>query len=290
MKTKFFVVLKMNEKLIENGLLFITLILTLIIGLMLFFLISQSMPAFGQIGFQEMLAGLKWLPDMEIFGTFPMILSTLTVSFLALMIAVPLSLTTAIYIEEIASDYVKELFKPIIQTLAGIPSVVYGFFGLTVLVPLIRENLGGTGFSILTASIVLAIMILPTIISLSQDAISNVAFDYRQASLALGSSHFQTIRHIIIPCALPGIFTGIILGLGRAVGETLAVLMIVGNVAQIPNSLIDPVRTLASNIALEMGYAMDIHYNALFASALILFAIIIVLMLISTYIQHKWGC
>ena len=133
-------------------------------------------------------------------------------------------------------------------------------------------------------------MILPTIISLSQDAISNVAFEYRQVSFALGSSHFQTIRHVIIPCALPGIFTGIILGLGRAVGETLAVLMIVGNVAQIPNSLIDPVRTLASNIALEMGYAMDIHYNALFASALILFAIIVILMLISTYIQHKWGC
>ena len=280
----------MNEKLIENGLLFITLTSTAIIGLMIFFLISQSIPAFGQIGLGEILAGLKWLPDMEIFGTFPMILSTLMVSFLALMIAVPLSITTAIYIEEIASDNVKELFKPIIQTLAGIPSVIYGFFGLTVLVPLIRENLGGTGFSILTASIVLSIMILPTIISLSQDAIRNVAFEYRQVSFALGSSHFQTIRHVIIPCALPGIFTGIILGLGRAVGETLAVLMIVGNVAQIPNSLIDPVRTLASNIALEMGYAMDIHYNALFASALILFAIIVILMLISTYIQHKWGC
>ena len=280
--------IELREKIIEKGLLSITLLFIAIILLLLIFLMTESLPAFSQIGLNNLLAH-QWMPDNNLFGLFPMIISSLLVSFLALLIAVPLSITTAIFTQEIASDKVKKLFKPLIQTLSGIPSVVYGFFGLTMIVPFIREYAGGSGFTILTAIIVLSIMILPTIVSLSQDAIDNVPFEYRQASLALGSTHFQTIYKVILPCAMPGIVVAVLLGLGRAIGETLAVLMLVGNVSQIPSSLLDPVRTLTSNIALEMGYAMDIHYNALFADAMILFIIIVILMIISNSMQRKWG-
>ncbi|MBQ9025942.1 MAG: phosphate ABC transporter permease subunit PstC [Methanobrevibacter sp.] len=281
---------KVNEKFIEKGLLSITLCLFFIIALIIVFLAYESIPAFHHFGLIKILSDIHWIPDLNLFGIFPMILSSLLVSFLALIIAVPLSLTTAIYIEELSSIRIKKLFKPIIQTLAGIPSVVYGFFGLTVLIPLIRDYVGGDGFSILAASIVLAIMILPTIITLSQDAIRNVPFEYKQASFALGSTHFQAISKIILPAALPGILTGIILGLGRAVGETLAVLMVIGNVNQIPSSVLDSARTLTSNIALEMCYAMDIHYHMLFVNGVVLFVIIVILMALTICIQHKWGC
>ena len=290
MKTESSGVSKLKEKFIENGLLSITLISVMMIVLIIVFLLSEAIPAFYQFGLVEIFLNHQWVPDLNLFGIMPMFISSLLVSFLALVLAVPLSIATAIYIEELSSMKVKELFKPVIQTLSGIPSVVYGFFGLTVLVPFIRDYVGGDGFSILAASIVLAIMILPTIITLSQDAIRNVPFEYKQASLGLGASHFQTISKIIIPAALPGILTGIILGFGRAIGETLAVLMVVGNVAQIPSSVLDPVRTLTSNIALEMAYAMDIHYNMLFVNGVTLFAIIVVLMALTNYIQHKWGC
>lgn len=290
MKTESLEVSDLKEKLIEKGLLSITLISVMMILLIIIFLLSEAVPAFNQFGMIEIFLNHQWVPDLNLFGIMPMFISSLLVSFLALVLAVPLSIATAIYIEELSSMKVKELFKPVIQTLSGIPSVVYGFFGLTVLVPFIRDYVGGDGFSILAASIVLAIMILPTIITLSQDAIRNVPFEYKQASLGLGASHFQTISKIIIPAALPGILTGIILGFGRAIGETLAVLMVVGNVAQIPSSVLDPVRTLTSNIALEMAYAMDIHYNMLFVNGVTLFAIIVVLMALINYIQHKWGC
>ncbi|MBE6511470.1 MAG: phosphate ABC transporter permease subunit PstC [Methanobrevibacter millerae] len=290
MKTESLEVSDLKEKLIEKGLLSITLISVMMILLIIIFLLSEAVPAFNQFGMIEIFLNHQWIPDLNLFGIMPMFISSLLVSFLALVLAVPLSIATAIYIEELSSMKVKELFKPVIQTLSGIPSVVYGFFGLTVLVPFIRDYVGGDGFSILAASIVLAIMILPTIITLSQDAIRNVPFEYKQASLGLGASHFQTISKIIIPAALPGILTGIILGFGRAIGETLAVLMVVGNVAQIPSSVLDPVRTLTSNIALEMAYAMDIHYNMLFVNGVTLFAIIVVLMALTNYIQHKWGC
>ena len=290
MKTESLEVYRLKEKLIENGLLSITLVSVIAIFLIIVFLVSESIPAFHQFGLIEILSNHKWVPDLNLFGIMPMIISSLLISFLALIIAVPLSVTTAIYIEELSPIKVKKLFKPVIQTLSGIPSVVFGFFGLTVLVPFIRNYVGGDGFSILAASIVLTIMILPTIITLSQDAIRNVPFEYKQASFGLGATHFQTISKIIVPNAMPGIITGIILGFGRAIGETLAVLMVVGNVAKIPSSILDSVRTLTSNIALEMAYAMDIHYNMLFVNGVVLFVIIVVLMALTNYIQHKWGC
>lgn len=280
---------KINEFLIEKGLFLTAIFSIIIIFTILIFIVIEAFPAFQEYGFFHFMFGMEWFPTDGKFGVFAMLIASIFVTLLALLIAVPLSLLCAIFMEEIAPKKVRILLKPVIQTLAGIPSVVYGFFGLTVLVPMIRENFGGTGFSIFTASLILAVMILPTIISVSQDAIKSVPQDFKEASFGLGSTHWQTIRHIIFPTALPGIVTAIILGIGRAIGETLAVIMVVGNVVQIPNSIFDPVRTLTTNIALEMGYATGLHYNALFGTAVILFIIIMFLLIIANYIQNKHG-
>lgn len=278
-----------NNFLVEKG-LFITAIFSIFIIFTIFiFIIIEALPVFQEYGFFNFLFGMNWSPSNEQFGVLPMVVGSIYITFIALIMAVPLSLSCAIFMEEIAPIRIKSILKPIIQTLAGIPSVVYGFFGLTVLVPIVRQNFGGTGFSTFTASIILAIMILPTIISVSQDAIKSVPNDYKEASFGLGSTHWQTIRHIIFPAALPGIITAIILGIGRAIGETLAVIMVAGNVVQIPQSIFDPVRALTTNIALEMGYATSIHYNALFGTAVVLFIIIVSLLIIANYIQSRYG-
>jgi phosphate transport system permease protein len=181
----------------------------------------------------------------------------------------------------------RKILKPTIQGLAGIPSVVYGFFGLVIIVPFMRIHFGGSGFSVLSASLILTVMILPTIISISEDALRSIPYEYNEASLALGATQWQTIKNVIFPAALPGIITAIILGMGRAIGETMAVIMVAGNVVQIPGSIFEPVRTLTSNIALEMGYATGIHYNALFATGIVLLTVIIILLLIANYINYK---
>ena len=277
-----------RESIIEKGLFTMTLLMIATVVLLLVFIILEAIPAFTHVGFFNFIFGLNWSPDRNEFGIFPMIIGSIFITILALLISVPLSIACAIYLEEIAPTKLKNCFKPVIQTLAGIPSVIYGFFGLTLIAPIIRNIFGGSGFSILTASIVLALMILPTIISLSQDAIRTVPNHYREASFGLGSTQWQCIKNIIFPVALPGIITAVILGMGRAVGETLAVLMLAGNVSVIPSSITSPIRTLTSNIALEMGYATGIHYNALFATAVILFIVIMILMIISICIQKKY--
>lgn len=284
--------MKMSKKYIKNyfiekGLLIAMLFLVILIFLLLIFLLVEAIPAFYENGVLNFIFGLNWAPDNNEFGILPMIVGSVYVTLISLMLAVPLSISCAIFLEEIAPMKLKNLFEPIIQTLAGIPSVIYGFFGLTLIAPFIRNIFGGSGFSILTAAIVLALMILPTIISLTQDAIKSVPDYYREASRGLGSTQWQCIRSVVLPVALPGIVTAIILGLGRAVGETLAVLMLAGNVSILPSSILSPVRTLTSNIALEMGYATGIHYNSLFATAVILFVVIFILMIISNYIQNK---
>ena len=279
----------LDDYLIEKGLLVITSVLVMLIFLLLIFVLIEAIPAFYENGVLNFIFGLEWSADNNQFGIFPMIVGSVYVTLIALVMAVPISISCAIFLEDIASDNLRNVFKPIIQTLAGIPSVIYGFFGLTLIAPIIRNVFGGSGLSILTAAIVLALMILPTIISLAQDAIRSVPDYYREASWGLGSNQWQCIKNVVIPIALPGIITAIILGLGRAIGETLAVLMLAGNVSVFPSSIISPVRTLTSNIALEMGYATGIHYNSLFATALILFAIILVLMMISTHFQNRYA-
>ncbi|KZX12578.1 phosphate ABC transporter permease subunit PstC [Methanobrevibacter filiformis] len=280
---------KLVEYLIEKG-LFITAIFSIVIILIIFiFIINEGIPAISEYGFLNFIFGMTWAPSDSQFGVFPMIIGSICVTLLSLLMAVPLSLLCAIFMAEVAPDSVRKVLKPVIETLSGIPSVVYGFFGLIVIVPLIREQFGGTGFSMFTASLILTVMVLPTIISVSQDAIRSVPSEYREASLGLGATNWQTIKNIIFPAALPGIITAIILGMGRAIGETLAVIMVAGNVPLIPGSIFDPLRTLTSNIALEMGYATGIHYSALFTTAIVLFIIIIVLLLVAHYFQKKYS-
>jgi phosphate transport system permease protein len=279
---------KIVEYLIEKGLLITALFSIIIILVILLFIISEGFPAVRDIGFFHFIFGLTWLPSDSQYGMLPMIICSVYVTLLSLIMAVPLSVLSSIFMTEVAPDNLRRFMKPVIETLAGIPSVVYGFFGLTVLVPFMREIFGGTGFSLFTAAIILAVMILPTIISVSQDALRSVPSNYKEASLGLGATDWQTIKNITFPAALPGIITAIILGMGRAIGETLAVMMVAGNVVNVPSSILDPVRTITSNIALEMGYATGVHYSALFASAVVLFLIILILLVFAKYIQNKY--
>ena len=276
-----------RENLIEKG-LFITAIFSIIaILLIITFIFREGIPIFHDYGVINFIFGMDWAPSDGKYGVFTMIVGSLCITLLSLAIAVPLSILCAIFMAEVAPEIMRKILKPVIETLAAIPSVVYGFFGLIVLVPYVRANIGGTGFGMLTAALILTVMIMPTIISVSEDAIRSVPLEYKEASLALGATHWQTIRRVIFPAAIPGIITSIILGMGRAIGETLAVIMVAGNVTQIPSSILDPVRALTSNIALEMGYATGLHYSALFGTAIILFALIMVLLVIANYFHYK---
>ncbi|MCL2115321.1 MAG: phosphate ABC transporter permease subunit PstC [Methanobrevibacter sp.] len=277
-----------HEFLIEKGLFITAIFSIMVIFIIILFILVEGLPAFEDYGFFNFLFGLNWSPSRGEYGVFAMIIGSLCVTLLSLLMAVPLSLLCAIFMAEVAPNSIRKILKPVVETLSGIPSVVYGFFGLIVLVPFIRETFGGTGFSMFSASLILTVMVLPTIISISQDSLRSVPHEYREASFGLGATNWQTIKNIIFPAALPGIVTAIILGMGRAIGETLAVIMVVGNVVQIPESIFDPVRTLTANIAIEMGYATGLHYNALFGTAIVLFLIIMILLIIANYIQYKY--
>jgi phosphate transport system permease protein len=276
-----------EEFLVEKGLLITALSSIIIILLIIFFVLSQGIPSIQSVGFFNMLFGMTWNPDANQYGILPMVVGSLGITALALLFAVPLSLLCSIFMAEVAPNTVRRILKPVIETLAGIPSVVYGFFGLVVLVPIMRVHFGGSGFSMLTASFILTVMIMPTVISISEDSLRTVPHEYKEASLALGATHWQTIKNVVFPAAVPGVITAIILGMGRAIGETLAVIMVAGNVAQFPSSILDPVRTLTANIAIEMGYATGIHYSALFATAIILFLIIMILLVVANYFHYK---
>ncbi len=276
-----------EEFLIEKGLLITALSSIIIILLIIIFIFSEGLPSMESVGFFKFIFGSTWDPSSGEYGVLPMIVGSLGITALALLFSVPLSLLCAIFMAEIAPKTMRKILKPVIETLAGIPSVVYGFFGLIVLVPIMRVQFGGTGFSMLTASIILTVMILPTIISVSEDALRSIPHEYKEASLAVGATHWQTIKNVIFPAAIPGIITAIILGMGRAIGETLAVIMVAGNVAQFPSSILDPVRALTSNIAIEMGYATGLHYSALFGTAIVLFIIIMILLVVANYFHYK---
>lgn len=258
-----------------------------IILLIILFIFNEGIPALTNVGFFNFVFGMTWAPSNGQYGVFPMVIGTLGITALALLLAVPLSICCAVFLSEVAPPTMRKILKPTIQGLAGIPSVIYGFFGLVVLVPFMRVHYGGTGFSLLAASLILTIMILPTITSISEDALRSIPMEYKEASLALGATQWQTIKNVLLPAAVPGVITAIILGMGRAIGETMAVIMVAGNVVQIPGSIFDPVRALTSNIALEMGYATGLHYNALFATGIILIGVIIILLLIANYFNYK---
>lgn len=241
------------------------------------FIFSEGLPFIFNYGVGNFLLANEWDPSTGHFGIFPMIMSSVWVTFGAMVVGAPLGIAGAIFLSEYASPIIMKVVKPTIELLAAIPSVVYGFIGVMVLAPVIRNNLGGPGLSLLAGCIILGIMILPTVISISIDSILAVPRSYREGSLALGATTWQTTHMVTVKAARSGIVASIILGLGRAIGETMAVIMVAGNSVNIPHSALDSVRTLTANIALEMSYATGMHREALFATGVILFIIIMIL-------------
>ncbi len=241
------------------------------------FIINEGLPFIFRYGLADFLLKSDWEPQAGKFGIFPMVAASLWVTFGAMVVGAPLGVAGAIFLSEFVPKSVMRVIKPTIELLAAIPSVVYGFIGVMVLAPLIRTQLGGPGLSLLAGSIILGIMILPTVISISIDSIQAIPQSYREGSLALGATTWQTIHMVTVRAAKSGIIASIILGMGRAIGETMAVIMVAGNAVKIPHSALDSVRSLTANIALEMSYATGLHRQALFATGVVLFVVIIVL-------------
>ena len=251
------------------------------------FLFANGVPGMLKIGVWDFLSGTRWKPGNDIYGILPMILGSIYVTAGALLIGVPAGLMTAIFLSRFAGKRTVKLVKPAVSLLAGIPSVVYGFFGLVVLVPLVRNLFGGSGSSLLTACVLLGMMILPTIITVSESALNAVPDSYYEGALALGATHERAVFSVILPAAKSGVMASIILGVGRAIGEAMAVVMVAGNRAVIPKSLTAGVRTLTSNIVMEMGYAADLHREALIATAVVLFVFILIINLLFSIIKRK---
>jgi len=261
--------------------------------LIMLFLFKEGLPLFKVVTVKEFLLGTSWYPTSEDarFGTLPLTIASVSVTLLASLFAGPFSMAVAIYVAELARPAVKEIVKPMIEIIASIPSVVVGFFGMVVVAPLLQEYFDiDTGLNLLNASIMLAFMAIPTIASISEDAISSVPTSLKEASYALGANRWQTIFHITIPAALSGIWTAIILGISRVIGETVVVLMVAGGAGMIPKSIMDTVRPLTSTIAAEMAEAPfhGNHYYALFSIGIILFFITFVFNIIADYLSNKY--
>lgn len=288
-------ILRNKGRLMERGaqgvFLLCASISVLAVALISGFILYRGMPAMFTIGIPQFLFGSEWQPTAGIFGIAPMIVASLLVSLLSVVTGSAVGLMTAVFLAEIAPKWLAAALRPAVDLLAGIPSVVYGLFGIMVIVPAIRNASGGViaGNSLLAAAVVLAVMILPTMISICEDALRTVPREYREGSLAMGASHIQTIFKVTIPAAKNGIFAGIVLGAGRAIGEATAVLMVSGNRARMPAGialgdpstwfdwLLSPVRTLTGNVAQEMGYSSGLHQDALFATGVVLFVFIMLL-------------
>lgn len=248
-----------------------------VVILICLFLFANGFSAISEIGLKEFLFGMDWKPSEELFGLFPMIIGSIYVTAGAIIIGVPIGVLCAAFMAKFCPAGLYKILKPAIELLAGIPSVVYGFFGLCVIVPLMQDLFGGSGKGVLTASVLLGIMILPTIIGVSEAALRAVPQNYYEGSLALGATHERSVFLCMMPAAKSGILAGVILGIGRAIGETMAVIMVAGNQKIIPDSILSGVRTLTANIVLEMGYATDLHRGALIATGVVLFVFILLI-------------
>lgn len=251
------------------------------------FLFANGVPAIQEIGLLNFLGGSIWKPAADTYGILPMILGSIYATLGALILGVPIGLLCAIYISKYASPRMRKILTPGVELLAGIPSVIYGFFGLVVIVPLIRTVFHVQGMSLLAAILILGIMILPTIITLSVSAIDAVPNSYYEGARALGADHTHSVLKVIVPAAKSGIMAGVVLGVGRAIGETMAVVMIAGNQAVIPSGLLSGVRTLTSNVVLEMGYAVDLHRNALIATAVVLFVFVLIINILFSFLKAR---
>ena len=277
----------MKEKVMKVVFLMTACVSILAVALICLFLFVNGVPAIQKIGLFEFLGGTTWKASSDKFGILPMILGSVYVTAGALVIGVPIGILTAVFLARFCP---KRLYKPLkagVDLLAGIPSVVYGFFGLCVLVPLTQDLFGGSGSSILTASVLLGIMILPTIIETSESALQAVPNKYYEGALALGATHERSVYRTIVPAAKSGITAGVILGVGRAIGETMAVIMVAGNQARIPTSILKGVRTMTANIVIEMGYATDFHREALIATDVVLFIFILIINLLFSILKRK---
>lgn len=261
----------------------------LAVGIICVFLFANGVPAMAKIGLFDFLLGKTWRPGNDIYGILPMILGSIYVTAGAIVTGVPIGILTAVFMAGFCPPKLYAMIKPAINLLAGIPSVVYGFFGLIVLVPAMSALFGGSGKSIATASVLLGLMILPTIIGVSESAIRAVPGSYYEGALALGASHERSIFFATLPAARSGIMAGVILGIGRAIGETMAVIMVAGNQASMPKGLFAGARTMTANIVIEMGYAADLHREALIATAVVLFVFILIINLSFSILSRRSG-
>lgn len=267
-----------------------------LVVLIFFFLLREGLPTFSRVEWSNLI-GLRWYPTFDLFGLTPLLLGSILITVVAILIALPLGVASAIFVREVAPSWARDILKPLIEVLAGIPSVVLGFFGLTTLAPLIRIYLGApTGLTALTGALLLGYMALPTIISVAEDALDAVPKSYRDASLAMGATRWQTIWMVVVPAAKAGIVTAVMLGMGRAIGETMAVMMVTGNAARLPlelDAVLRPVRTMTATIAAEMGEVAQgsTHYHILFGAGIVLFVLtfLINLAAASTLFQRRQG-
>ena len=263
------------------------------LGLIVLFLFSEGLPIFNKVSVHDFLFGRYWYPTDEPpdFGIFPLIVASLAVTSVSALVSIPLGVLTALYLAEVASRRLRQWIKPIVELLAALPSVVIGFFGMVIVAPFLQDVLGiPTGLNLFNASLMLAFMSIPTICSISEDAIFSVPAELKEASLALGATHWETIARVILPASLSGICTAIILGMSRAIGETMVVLMVAGGAAMIPTSIFDPVRPMPASIAAEMAEApfRGDHYYALFATGIVLFAFTLIFNVVADHIAHQY--
>lgn len=252
-----------------------------------FYLFINGLPAIAKIGPMNFLGGMEWAPSNDLYGIFPMIIGSIYVTAGAIVVGVPIGILTAVYMAYFCPKKIYRIVKPAVELLAGIPSIVYGFFGLVVIVPLIQDVFHTSGNTVLAASILLGIMILPTIVSVSEASLQAVPESYYEGSLALGASHERSVYFVCLKAAKSGVLAGVILGVGRAIGETMAVIMVAGNQAVVPGSLLHGVRTMTANIVLEMGYATGLHREALIATAVVLFVFIMIINLSFSALKRK---
>ena len=276
-----------KEKVMEVVFMLCACVSILSVALICIFLFANGIPAMTKIGFFDFIFGRKWKPSNEIFGIFPMIIGSIYITAGAIIIGVPIGILTAVFLARFCPEKLYKIIKPAVDLLAGIPSVVYGFFGLCVIVPFVRKHIGGDGNSILTASILLGFMILPTIINVSESSIRAVPEKYYQGALALGATHERSVFCTVVPAAKSGIMAGIVLGIGRAIGETMAVIMVAGNQARMPKGILEGIRTMTSNIVMEMGYATDLHREALIATGVVLFVFILIINTLFSILKNR---
>jgi phosphate transport system permease protein len=284
---------QIKERIMNRVFMMVAAASIIILFMILVFLFAEGMPVFTKISVPDFIFGKYWYPtsDPPDFGIFPLIVGSLAVTFISAVISIPLGVMTAIYLAEIAGSRLREWIKPLVELLAALPSVVIGFFGMVVVAPFLQNMFGiPTGLNLFNAALMLAFMSIPTICSISEDAIYSVPGNLKEASMALGATHLETIIRVILPASISGISTAVILGMSRAIGETMVVLMVAGGAAMVPGSIFDPVRPLPASIAAEMAEApfRGDHYHALFATGVVLFVFTFIFNMVADHIAHKY--